>query len=117
VTGVLWTSEPASAGAVVQAVRQAVHRTAHVTRHGPARTLRQKLAQEAAVLQVSGAGGPALDPDDLLYTREVLQPLLDSDDLPTAVVALFGDAAGATLGFRPLGLSANAGLAVARAGV
>lgn len=116
VTAVLWASEPASAAAVRQAVRQAAHRTAHVTRHGPARTLRQKLAQEAAVLAASGAPGPALDPDDLAYTREVLAPLLDADDLATAVTALFGDAAGATLGFRPLGLSPNAGLAVARAG-
>lgn len=115
VTAVLWTGEPATAGAVVQAVRQAAHRAAHATRHGAARTLREKLAQEAAVLAASDAPGPALDPDDLVYTRQVLGPLLDTDDPPTAVTALFGDAAGATLGFRPLGLSPNAGLAAARA--
>lgn len=115
VTGVLWSSEPASERTVVQTIREAVHRTAYVLRHGPAVTLRQKLVQEGAVMRLAGSDGPTLDADDLAYTREVIAPLLGATDMRTTVEVLFGDAAGATLGFTPRGLSPWAGLAVARA--
>jgi hypothetical protein len=48
-----------------------------------------------------------------LYTREVLTPLLDREDMPALVAALFGDAAARELGYEPLGLSPRAGLALA----
>ena len=44
---------------------------------------------------------------------EVLTPFLDEDDMRTAIECLFGDAAGATLGFTPHGLTPWAGLALA----
>ena len=113
VTGVLWSSEPASAGAVRTALLTAVYRTAYVQRHGPARTLRAMLAQEGAILARAGCTSPSLDPDDLAYTREVLAPFLDATDMRTAIECLFGDAAGRTLGFSPRGLSPWAGLALA----
>ena len=47
------------------------------------------------------------------YTREVLVPYLDAEDMRTCVECLFGDAAGRTLGFTPRGLSPWAGLALA----
>jgi hypothetical protein len=47
------------------------------------------------------------------YTREVISPFLQATDKRTIIECLFGDSAGATLGFTPRGLSLNAGLALA----
>jgi len=110
---VLWTSEAPSERAVREAVLTAAYRAAYAQRHGPARTLREMLAQEGYVMAAAGCSGPTLDAEDLAYTREVLAPLLDADDMRTAVECLFGDAAGRTLGFTPRGLSPWAGLALA----
>jgi hypothetical protein len=52
----------------------------------------------------------ALDDGELAYTGEVLTPLLERDDRPTVIAALFGDAAARKLGHPPLGLARNAGL-------
>ena len=64
-------------------------------------------------MAMAGCTGPVLDEDDLAYTREVLSPLLDADDKRTVIECLFGDTAGATLGFTPRGLSPWAGLCCA----
>jgi hypothetical protein len=112
-TGILWSSEPASDRVVRESVLTAVHRAAYVQRHGNARTLREMLAQEGHVMAAAGCMGPILDEDDIEYTREVLKPTLDAEDMRTAIECLFGDAAGRTLGFSPRGLSAWAGLALA----
>lgn len=56
------------------------YRLEYVLRLGPARTLRDKLAQEGHVMARAGCLGPELEPEDLGYTREVLTTLLDSDD-------------------------------------
>ncbi len=113
--GFLWTSEPPSARALQAEVRAVVHRAAYAGRHGPARTLRELLAQEGAILARSGALRPEneLSPDDLADTREVLRPHLDATDEPTLIGALFGDAAARALGHPPLGLSPRAGFALA----
>src|SRR5438874_1480882 len=66
-------------------------------RHGPARKLRDRLAQEGHIMALAGCTGP----------------VLDADDMRTAIECLFGDAAGRTLGFTPRGLSPWAGLALA----
>jgi hypothetical protein len=71
------------------------------------------LAQEGHVMAAAGCTSPTLDADDIAYTREVLLPFLDADDMRTAIQCLFGDNAGRTLGFSPLGLSSCAGLALA----
>jgi hypothetical protein len=55
----------------------------------------------------------ALLAEDISYTREVLAPFLDADDMRTCIECLFGDAAARTLGFTPRGLSPWAGLALA----
>ncbi len=114
--GFLWTSEPPSAGAVQAEIRAVIHRAAYIGRHGPARTLRELLAQEGAVLAQSGELRPEeeLSPDDLAYTRDVLRPQLDATDASTLIGALFGDTAARALGHPPLGLSARAGFALAR---
>jgi hypothetical protein len=113
ITGLLWSSEPASEWAVRKAILTAAYRTAFVQRHGPARTLRDKLAQEGAVMAMAACTEPALDPEDLAYTREVLTPFMEAEDMRTSIECLFGDAAGRTLGFTPRGLSPWAGLALA----
>jgi hypothetical protein len=113
VTGVLWSSELPTERAAREAVLMAALRVAYGQRHGPALKLRDMLAQEGSVMAMAGCTGPVLDPDDLAYTREVLTPFLDADDMRTAIECLFGDAASQTLGFTPRGLSPWAGLALA----
>jgi hypothetical protein len=112
-SGVLWSSEPATERAVREAILTAIYRMAYVQRHGHARTLRDMLAQEGHVMAMAGCTGPVLDDEDIAYTREVLIPYLDAEDMRTAIECLFGDAAGRTLGFTPRGLSPWAGLALA----
>ena len=112
-TGVLWSSEAPSERAVREAILTAAHRVAYMHQHGPARTLREMLAQEGQVLALAGCSGPTLDAEDIAYTREVLIPYLDADDMRTCIECLFGDAAAGTLGFTPTGLSPWAGLALA----
>jgi hypothetical protein len=114
ITGVLWSSEPAAEQPVREAMRTAVYRTVYLQRHGGARTLRDMLFQEGWVMAQAGCTRPALEDDDIAYTREVIAPFLDATDMRTAVECLFGDAAGATLGFTPRGLGPWAGLALAR---
>lgn len=113
VTGVLWSSEAATEPIVRETMRAVVYRTAYMKRHGPARTLREMLAQEGWVMAMAGSTGPVLDEDDLAYTREVIAPYLDATDMRTAVECLFGDAAARSLGFTPRGLTHRAGLALA----
>ena len=111
--GVLWSSEAPTERAVREAILMAAHRVAYVHRHGPARTLRDMLAQEGQVMALAGCTGPVLDADDLAYTRQVLTPYRDAADMRTCIECLFGDAAGRTLGFTPRGLSLWGGLALA----
>jgi hypothetical protein len=113
VTAVLWSSEAPTERAAREAVLAAAHRTAYVVRHGPARTLRALLAQEGYALAAAGCTGPVLDEEDIAYTRAVLAPFLDADDMRTAIECLFGDPAARTLGFTPRGLGPWAGLALA----
>src|SRR5437763_923185 len=113
ITAVVWSSEPAAERAVREALLTAVYRSAYVHRHGPARTLRDMLAQEGSVMAQAGCTAPELEAEDLDYTREVLVPYLDADDMRTAVECLFGDEPGRTLGFTSRGLSPWAGLALA----
>ena len=113
VFGVLWSSAPPSPRAVREAMLTAAYRTAYMHEHGFARSLGEMLKQEGQVMALAGCTGPALDEEDISYTREVLKPLLDASDKRTCMECLFGDAAGRTLGFTPRGLSPWAGLAVA----
>jgi hypothetical protein len=54
---------------------------AHVHRHGPAHNLREMLTQEGQVMALAGCSGHTLDAEDIAYTREVLIPYLDADDM------------------------------------
>ncbi len=114
-SAILWSSEVPTIQSVREAIQTAAYRMAYVTVHGPANTLGELLEQESFVLGMAPTSGPTLDADDLEYTREVIAPFLGATDMRTTIECLFGDEAGATLGFAPCGLSLWAGLALARA--
>ena len=113
VVGLLWTSEPAAAQAAVLEALVSLYRAAWIALHGHSRTLRDMLAQEGWAMSRAGCTDPVLEDDDLAYTREAMAPYLDATDRATLMACMFGDAAAATLGYAPRGLSARAGLAVA----
>lgn len=113
ISGILWTSEVPTERTVREAMFTAVYRTARRLRHGPARTLRERLAQEGDVLAMAGCGLPAIDEGELRHTREVLASFLDAEDMPTTIECLFGDSAASSLGYTPRGLAPWAGLALA----
>jgi len=112
-TGMLWTSEAPSAAVARQEALMAVYRGAWIEQHGYAKTLREMLAQESYAMKNAGCTAPSLDADDLAYTREAIARDLDATDQPTLMTCLFGDKAGATLGYPRLGFSNRAGLALA----
>ncbi|HVB37088.1 MAG TPA: hypothetical protein VND92_01070 [Vicinamibacterales bacterium] len=114
-TGVLWTADPVSVRTVREEVLGAIHRAAWIVRHGPAVTLEAMLAQEGTATARAGCTAPSLDADELAYTREVLAPHLDATDRPTVMACLYGDEAARALGYRPQGVSARAGFALALA--
>lgn len=102
-----------SAQATREETLTAVYRAAHIQQHGFAVTLREIMAQEGYAMAMAGCSKPSLDDDELEYAREVIAPNLDSKDYPTIFTSLFGDAAAASLGYAPLGLSERAGFALA----
>ncbi len=112
-TGVLWTSEPASQEAVRDAVLTSIYRAAFLRSHRPPTTLAEMLAQEGYAMTRAGCSRPTLDSDDLEYTRTVIEPHLRAKDRATVIACLFGDSAARALGYPPLGLSDRAGLALA----
>src|ERR1044071_2995561 len=109
----LWTSETPAAETVREQVLTTIYRAAHIEQHGFAHTLREMLAQEGFAMAQAGCTEPALDEDDLAYTREVIRPYLDTKDYPAIIACLFGDEAARSLGYVPVGLSARAGFALA----
>ena len=115
VTGLLWTSETPSAEAAREAAVAAVYRAAWIEQHGYAPTLRQMLAQEGYATANAGGTAPALDADDLAYTRETMSGYLDATDRATIMTCLYGDEIASGLGDPRLGFSPHAGLALALA--
>ena len=65
----LWSSEVPSECAVREALLSRSRTgVAYVQRHGPARTLREMIAQEGYVMAISGGTPPDLDAEDIAYT-------------------------------------------------
>ena len=112
-TGILWTSEPASAAIVREAILTSIYRAEYLQTHSAPKTLRGMLEQEGYAMARAGCTSPALDADDLSYTRAAIAPHLDAHDRATVIPCLFGDAAAVALGYPPQGLSERAGLALA----
>ena len=113
ITAILWTSEPASAERVRDEVLTSIYRVAYLQSHPAPKTLREMLEQEGYAMASAGCTSPALDDDDLEYTRTVMAPHLDAHDRATVIPCLFGDAAATALGYPPQGLSDRAGFALA----
>ena len=111
--GILWTSEPASAQNVRDAVLTSIYRAEYLQTHAAPQTLGEMLDQEGYAMARAGCLTPALDDDDLAYTRSVIAPHLGAHDRATVIACLFGDRAAAALGYPPQGLSDRAGLALA----
>ncbi|MGI8747697.1 MAG: hypothetical protein ACR2J4_05010 [Deinococcus sp.] len=119
VTLQLWTHVTPTPAYLRSQLRGAVMRAAWRIRHGLPRTLGEMMRQEGAALAFGGglfAGEPLTqEPDERVYTRQVLAPLLQSDHWPTLFAALYGDEAAREVRFPPLGLGPLAGLALALA--
>ena len=113
ITALLWTSEPASAESVREAVLTSIYRVEYLQSHPAPKTLREMLAQEGYAMARAGCTTPALDAEDLDYTRAVIAPHLDAHDRATVIPCLFGDPAATGLGYPPQGLSERAGFALA----
>jgi len=113
ITAILWTSEPASASHVRDAVLTSIYRAEYLQTHPMPKALRSMLEQEGYAMARAECATPALDADDLAYTRTVIAPHLDANDRATMIACLFGDAAANALGYPPQGLSDRAGLALA----
>ena len=113
ITAILWTSEPASAQRVRDEVLTSIYRVEYLQSHHAPKTLGEMLEQEGYAMARAGCTSPALDDDDLEYTRTVIAPHLDAHDRATVIACLFGDAAATALGYPPQGLSDRAGFALA----
>jgi hypothetical protein len=112
-TGILWTSEPASVDNVREAVLTSIYRAEYLQSHAAPKTLGGMLEQEGYAMARAGCAKPALEDEDLAYTRTVITPHLDATDRATVIACLFGDTAANALGYPPQGLSERAGLALA----
>src|SRR5262245_951567 len=113
VVGILWASERPTERSIRESILTALYRAAYIQHHGTARTLANMLAQEGLVMALAGCVEPALEADDLAYTRDVIAPFLQATDRPTVMACLFGDDAAHAFGYLPQGLSHRAGLALA----
>ncbi len=111
----LWTSAPAIHESLHTALDLSFFRTVYALRHGAPTHLRALLRQEGWAMVRAGVVFPPRTDADLADTRSILEPHAHTDATPVLVAALFGDAAAAALGYRPLGLAENAGLALAAA--
>ncbi len=112
-TGVLWTSEPASVAAVREAVLTSIFRTEFLRSHRQPTTLAEMMAQEGYAMARAGCSGPSLEADDLAYTQVVIASHRHAKDRATVMACLFGDPAARALGYPPQGLTDRAGLALA----
>jgi hypothetical protein len=112
-TGILWTSEPASVEAVREAVLTSIYRADYLRSHRSPATLAEMMAQEGYAMARAGCSHPALEADDVAYTRTVIEPHLGAKDRATVIACLFGDAAARALGYPPQGLTDRAGFALA----
>lgn len=109
-----WTSEKPSPEYIRQQTRLYLYQAVWSYRQATPKTLREILVYEGQALAFAGVA-QWLDAEELAYTRSVLEPHLDSIYYPTLLAALGGDSVAHSLGYKPLGLSPNAGLALALA--
>jgi hypothetical protein len=99
-TVVVWTAEEPTHELLRVRAFESVYRTIDERRNGPVRTLRDILDREIRTQRFAGIVSPYEDP----AYRARVEPYLDSHAAPVVMTALYGDAAGATLGYPPLGI-------------
>lgn len=108
-----WTSELAGGEVDPEALRRealrAAYRALHALRLGPPRDLRELLRAEGRAGRFAGVR-PRLDEEGRARVRAALAPHLAATDPGTLATALFGDAATAHAGMRPLGVPPEGGL-------
>ena len=92
--GLLWASEAPSAEQAALQVTLTLARAAWERTRGPARTLREKLAQEHEALRFAGLAPKPLPPAQFLAAA----------DAPTLFACLYGDDAARALGYGALGV-------------
>lgn len=111
--GLIWTSETPSPHMVRSEIATTIFRGAHVEKHGYPETLAGMMAQEGYALTMADCDEPSLDSEEYEYSREIITPHLQSEAYPIQVACLYGDEAARELGYEPMGLTAQAGLALA----
>lgn len=106
----LWTSEEPDPQSIRNEVTMCLFRNAYIQKKGYARNLRSMLEQERFAMRHAGLHCEAYDPEELEYTRAIIQPYWEVEEHSICMTALFGDAATRELGFMPLGFAPRAGL-------
>ncbi len=109
----LWTSESPTTEHIRVTVMGTVYRRLYQEPYGFPKTLQQMMDQEGFAARFAGAQSPTLEVEDLAYTHEVLKPYLQGNHFPTQFACWYGDRAAQSVGYPAIGLSANAGYAVA----
>jgi hypothetical protein len=99
-TVAVWTAEVPTDALLRARAFESVYRTIDERRNGPVRTLCEILDREIRTQRFAGMVSPY---EDAAY-RAKIAPYLDSHAAPVVMTALYGDAAGATLGYPPLGI-------------
>jgi hypothetical protein len=114
----LWTTHfrganrEIDAAYVIEQTRLALRRAAYQADHGTPVTLLQMLRQEQCALSYAGTNF-AIDADDLHYSASIIASHHWAIDQPTQLAALYGDHAAKSVGYEAIGLSDEAGFAVA----
>ncbi len=111
--GMLWTSESADEERVRIEVRAALARAVHVAAHGHASTLGEMLDQSGFVAAIAKVRSQEMDEEEAEYTRQIIQPYLESESKAVQIACLFGDSAADQLGYERFGLCERAGLRLA----
>ncbi len=107
-----WTSDHPTEDSVTTEVLRTCYRAAHLQRLGPPTTLAALLRQEALAARFAGATAAPLEPTEATRIAAAIDPLRDRTDRPALLTALYGDEAGASLGYAALGLEAGEALAL-----
>jgi hypothetical protein len=109
----IWTAQAWDAEKLGIAIAEEVYRTLYKKRHGLPGRLREMMQQEGLARLFAG-NWESLEPEELEYSRELLETQLDSSHYPTCFACLYGDTAAAAVGYPSLGLPDRAGFIVAR---
>ncbi|MDX2005354.1 MAG: hypothetical protein SFU83_08770 [Meiothermus sp.] len=112
VTVPCWTSEPPSPEQIRRETLRVLHQSVWAMHRPLPKDLRTILEFEGQAMRFAETE-QWMEAEELEYTWAVIEPLSAAADHPTLSAALYGDPVAYSLGYPPLGLSKNAGLALA----